>query len=138
MSPLEIERIDGVPIARAREDIDAANAALILQQLADALDPDAPSLVIDLSEAHYLDSAGIDMLLRLGDRLDHRRSKLIVVIPETSQLQRLAAIVGLPEAIAIHPTLLDALHEATKLSRAQTTAPDSPPTEATGGGTVGG
>lgn len=113
MSPLEVERIDGVPIARVSEDIDAANAAITHQQLADALGPDASTLVVDLSDTHYLDSAGIDMLLRLGDRLDHRRARLILVIPDTSQLKRLASIVGLPDAIAIHHTLPAALHEAT-------------------------
>lgn len=112
MSPLDLERIDGVPIARVGEDIDAANATIAQQQMAEALGPDTSSLVIDLSETRYLDSAGIDMLLRLSDRLDHRRAKLILVIPDTSQLKRLVAIVGLPEAIAIHPTLPAALQEA--------------------------
>jgi len=108
MSSLEIERVD------VHEDIDAANATITQQRLADALDPDASSLIIDLSATRYLDSAGIDMLLRLSNRLDHRRAKLILVIPDSSQLKRLATIVGLPEAIAIHPSLPVALQEATK------------------------
>jgi anti-anti-sigma factor len=114
MSPLNLERINGVPIAHVNEDIDAANAAITQQQLADTLGPDASTLVIDLSETRYIDSAGIDMLLRLSDRLDHRRAKLILVIPETSQLKRLASIVGLPNAVAIHLTLPAALEEAKK------------------------
>jgi anti-anti-sigma factor len=112
MSPLDFERIDEVLVAHVNEDIDAANAATTQQQLADALGPDACALIVDLSDTRYLDSAGIDMLLRLSDRLDHRRAKLILVIPDTSQLKRLAAIVGLPEAITIHPTLPAALREA--------------------------
>jgi anti-anti-sigma factor len=112
MSPLDLERINGVPIAHVCEDIDAANVTTTQQQLGDALGPDASSLVIDLSETRYVDSAGIDMLLRLSDRLDHRRAKLILVIPDTSQLKRLASIVGLPDAIATHPTLPAALGEA--------------------------
>lgn len=112
MSPLDIEPIDGVPIAHVSEDVDAANVTIIQHQLADALDPDASSLVIDLSDARYLDSAGIDMLLRLADRLEHRRAKLILVIPDTSQLKRLATLVGLSDAIAIHATLSGALREA--------------------------
>jgi anti-sigma B factor antagonist len=122
MSRLEIEQIDGVPVANVDGDIDAANAAATQQQLADALGPDALSLVIDLSAARYVDSAGIDMLLRLSNRLDRRRARLILVIPDISQLKRLAMIVGLPEAIATYPTLRDALQEAAD-AQAQAAAP---------------
>lgn len=118
MNPLDIERIDGIPVAHIHEDIDAANAAITQQQLADALGPDASSLVVDLGDTRYLDSAGIDMLLRLGDRLEHRRANLILVIPDTSQIKRLATIVGLPDAIAIHSTLLAALQTAEKPANA--------------------
>jgi anti-sigma B factor antagonist len=114
MSPFELERVDGVPIAHVAGDVDAANAATVQQQLANALGPDASSLVVDLSETRYLDSAGIDMLLRLSDRLDHRRAKIILVIPDGSQLKRLARIVGLSDAIATHPTLAAALQEAAR------------------------
>lgn len=129
MSPLEIERIDGVPVARVHEDVDAANATATQQQLAEALGPDASSLVVDLSEARYLDSAGIDMLLRLGDRLDHRRAKLVLVIPDASQLKRLATIVGLPDAIAVRPSLQEALREAARSA----TELDLPQQATTGG-----
>lgn len=120
MSSLRIEQIDGQPVAHVSEDIDAANAATIQQQLAEALEPDALSLIIDLSETRYVDSAGIDMLLRLSDRLDYRRARLVLVIPGSSQLKRLAAIVGMPQAVAIHPSIPDALGEATR-SRARST-----------------
>jgi anti-anti-sigma factor len=128
MSHLKIEQIDGVPVAHVKEDIDAANAAATQQQLADTLGPNVLSLIVDLSETGYVDSAGIDMLLRLSDRLDHGRAQLILVIPETSQLKRLAMIVGLPEAIAIRPSLTTALQDATKAqARAVGPRPDSAP-----------
>jgi anti-anti-sigma factor len=119
MSPLEIERIDGVRVAHVQGDIDAANATATQQQLGDAFGPDASSLVVDLSETRYLDSAGIDMLLRLSDRLDQRRAKLALVIPDTSQLKRLATIVGLSDAVAIHASLPEALQEAAQRPQAQ-------------------
>jgi anti-sigma B factor antagonist len=133
MSTLDLERIDGVPIAHIRADIDAANATIIQQRLADALGPVASSLVIDLSETGYLDSTGIDMLLRLSHRLDERRAKLILVIPDTSQLKRLAWIVGLPEAIAIYPALSAALQEAAK-PQPQNPTPHLDPGTTTAGG----
>jgi anti-sigma B factor antagonist len=105
----DIEQIDGVPIAYLKEDLDAANAGTVERRLAEAIGPDALGLVVDLSRVRYLDSAGIDMLLRLSDRLRRRRNKLILVIPASSQLKRLVTIVGLPDAIATHPSLDEAL-----------------------------
>jgi anti-sigma B factor antagonist len=116
MSPLKVGHVDGVPVVHVSEDIDAANAASTHQQLTEALAPDALSLVVDLTETGYVDSAGIDMLLRFSGRLDQRRTKLILVIPDTSQLRRLATIVGLPEAIATRASLPDALQEAAMLT----------------------
>jgi anti-sigma B factor antagonist len=109
MTRLDIEQIDGVPVVHLKEDLDAANAGTVERRLAEALGPDALSLVVDLSNVPYLDSAGIDMLLRLSDRLDRRRNKLILIIPASSQLNRLVTIVGLPDAIATHPSLDEAL-----------------------------
>lgn len=114
MKGLDIERVDGVPVARVNDDIDAATATATQRRLADAVDSDTLRLVVDLSATRYVDSAGIDMLLRLADRLDHRRAKLILVIPDTSQLKRLVTIVGLPEAVAVRPSLTEALAEATE------------------------
>lgn len=129
MSHPNIEQIDGVPVAHIKEDIDAGNAAAIQQHLAGALGPDALSLVVDLSDTGYVDSAGIDMLLRLSDRLDHRRARLVLVVPETSQLKRLVVIVGLPEAIAISPSLTAALQEATQ-AQAEAEAAGASPSKA--------
>lgn len=109
MNRHDIEKVDGVPVAHIEGDIDAANAAATEQQLTGALDSDSLSLVVDLSDARYIDSAGIDMLLRLSDRLDRRRAKLLLVIPDASPLKRLATIVGLPEVVTIHPSLQSAL-----------------------------
>jgi anti-anti-sigma factor len=127
MSPLELERIDGVPVVHASGDIDAANASTVHQQLVDALGPDTSSLILDLSATRYLDSAGIDMLLRLSDRLDHRRARLVLVIPDSSHLKRLATIVGLPHAMSIHPTLPTAIQESSSIP----TRTSKPPGELT-------
>lgn len=125
MSALRVERVDGVPIAHVGEDIDAANAAAVHAKLVDTLGPQDNSLIVDLSQTRYLDSAGLDMLLRLGDRLDHRRAALMLVIPESSQLNRLAAIVGLAQVLAIHTTLPAARDAVAQLPTGPPIEPDS-------------
>jgi anti-anti-sigma factor len=109
MSWIEVERRNGIPVARPLADIDAANAAAMREELAACIVDGPDTLVVDLSDTKYVDSAGLDMLLRLGALLDDRRARLILVIPPESQLSRLAAIVGLPVAIPVHATVEDGL-----------------------------
>jgi anti-anti-sigma factor len=117
MSIVQTARIDGVPVARVTADIDAASAATVHERLAGALDPDTDCLIVDLSETRYLDSAGLDMLLRLNERLSHRRVTLMLVIPAGSQVNRLATIVGLPQAVSVHATLPAAQDACANLPR---------------------
>jgi anti-anti-sigma factor len=118
MSTVEVERVDGVTVARVTDDVDTANARAVHDRLAGALDSGADCMIVDLSATRYLDSAGLDMLLRLAERLSHRRVTLMLVIPTASQLTRLAAIVGLPQAVAVHVTLAGALEACARLPRA--------------------
>ncbi len=117
MMRLDVERIDGVPVARPSEDIDAANARLLRDELAGCLEG-ADRLVLDLGKTRYVDSAGIDMLLRLNELLRQRRTALLLVIPQSSQLTRLMQIVALPSVMAIHETVGEALGAVTPQSGA--------------------
>lgn len=113
MTWAEIERVTGVPVVRPREDIDAANARQLREELARCLD-DADKLVLDLSDTRYVDSAGIDMLFRLNELLRERRAVLVLVIPQSSQLTRLAQIVALPSAMPVHETVEQALEDSSQ------------------------
>jgi anti-anti-sigma factor len=112
MIGLDLERLNKVPVARSRGDIDLANALQLRDELADCLGPDGDVLVLDLTDTAYVDSAGLDMLFRLSERLRQRRARLVLVMPADSQLTRLAKIVGLENAVRIHPTLEEALEDA--------------------------
>lgn len=109
MSIADVERHDGVPVVRPREDVDAANAAALREQLADCVDPSTDRLIVDLGGTRYIDSAGIDMLFRLAELLRQRRTRLLLVIEPESHLARLAEIVGMERSMAIHASVEDAL-----------------------------
>ncbi len=96
-------------MVRPREDIDAANAAALREQLADCVGHSTDRLIVDLSGTRYIDSAGIDMLFRLSELLRQRRAKLLLVIEPESPLARLAEIVGMSRSMAIHASVEDAL-----------------------------
>ncbi len=109
MIDIYIERVDDVPVARPRGDIDAANVQEVRDELERQITLDADRIVIDLSCTRYVDSAGVDMLFRLHDRLRERRSELLLVLPADSQLNRLIEIVGLHRAAAVHRSVGEAL-----------------------------
>jgi anti-sigma B factor antagonist len=109
MMLVNVERRDGVPVVRPREDVDAANAVALREQLTECVDSGTDRLVVDLTETRYVDSAGIDMLFRLGELLRQRRAMLLLVIAADSNLARLAEIVGLAAAMPLFPTVQEAL-----------------------------
>jgi anti-anti-sigma factor len=118
--------LEGVTVAALPADVDAANAARVRQELASAVPHGSRDIVVDLRDTRYLDSAGVDMLFRLGQRLTERRAVLRIVLPATSQLRRVAAIVGLEHEMALHETLADAVSAAREAQAPRPRRSDAP------------
>lgn len=106
---IDVERCAEVPVARPREDIDAVNARRVQAELSASVEDGSDKLVLDLSDTRYVDSAGIDMLLRLAERMRERRAQLVVVIPDDSSLSRLAEVVNLSDSVLVCDTVEGAL-----------------------------
>jgi anti-anti-sigma factor len=114
MIAVKVDHYDRVPVARLPTDVDASNAVVLGNRLAASLSREARDLIVDLTHTRYLDSAGIDMLFRLSRHLDERRARLRVVIATDSHVARLAQIVSLSSAMAVHPDLADALEASSR------------------------
>ena len=99
----------GVTVARLPADVDAANADAVSAEIMANTGNQSPALVIDLTATRYLDSAGIDMLFRLHERLQARRQRLLVVVPEDAAVMRVLRIVAVPDVMPVHQTLDSAL-----------------------------
>jgi anti-anti-sigma factor len=125
MSRLSIERRDGVIVARPNQDVDAAVVASMRDELAASVGSEGAGVILDLAQTRYVDSAGLDMIFRLGERLARSRSALVLVIPAGSQLERLAAIVALPQAVHVEGTLEQALEALREML--QTPSPPEAP-----------
>ena len=89
-SPAEIavERRGASVVAHVSGEVDMTNAAYLREQLLDSMPNDALTLVIDISECRYLDSAAIEVLFDLSRRLARRRQELRLVMPPGSPLRR--------------------------------------------------
>jgi anti-anti-sigma factor len=111
LARLEDEWHDEIPVARLQGEVDASNVKEMGDRLRSLLSNRSVALVVDLSQTTYLDSAGINMLFALADELRGRQQRLAVVVAEKSPIARMVTLTGLDQAIAVRPTLPDALSE---------------------------
>src|SRR6266566_1696258 len=90
---LRIETRGAVVLAVIAGEIDASNAAAIASELSAH---GSGTIVIDLVDVRYLDSAGIAMLDVL-----RRSAQVLLVVPERSIIHRTMAIVGFDQLVPI-------------------------------------
>jgi anti-anti-sigma factor len=135
MSPLarmEMRTEGGAIVAVVAGEVDISNAADLGSALEGAVPQRALGLVLDLSEATYIDSAGIHLLFRLGGRLTRRRQQLRVVVPDGAPIRKIVTLAGLGWTVPHDRTQPEALTnlraEVTPQlgEEAWVSAPDSP------------
>jgi anti-anti-sigma factor len=106
---IAVERDGTALVARLRGEVDMTNASYVREELTGAVPNDAHALVIDLSEARYLDSAAIEVLFELSRRLGRRRQELRLVVPQDSPLLRLLTLTDVGSVAPLHDTLAAAV-----------------------------
>jgi anti-sigma B factor antagonist len=109
LAQVEDEFHDGVAVVRVTGEIDASNTPDIGERLRDLLTNRSLALVVDLTEVVYLDSAGINLLLALGEEMRGRQQRLALVVADASPIARMVAITGMDRVLAVHPTAAAAL-----------------------------
>ncbi|MFD5110533.1 STAS domain-containing protein [Streptomyces cinereoruber] len=95
--------VDGVRIATLHGEIDYDETDILRQALLPEGQPILP-VVADMSGVTFLDSSGINTLLRINQQV----SRLRIAAP-TESVRRVLALVGADTVIPCHPTLEDAL-----------------------------
>jgi anti-anti-sigma factor len=97
------------PVARVNGEIDASNAAGFAAQLKDAVPNTAMGLVLDLSEASYLDSSGVHLIFDVAEALRRRQQVLQLVVPPDSFAGDVLGVVNVTGVAQTSPTLEAAL-----------------------------
>jgi anti-anti-sigma factor len=92
-------------VATLAGEVDMTNAAYVREELTSAVPNQAHALVIDLSNARYMDSAAIEVLFELSRRLVRRRQQLRLVVPRRSPLRRLFTLIDLGSVAPVHDSL---------------------------------
>jgi len=100
---------DAVGIVSLTGELDVLQAHALRNRLLGAVRNEDMGLVVDVSEATYIDSVGVSLLFELAERLAERQLRLAVVLPEKGLVGRVLTIVNLSSVAAVERSVDDAL-----------------------------
>ena len=121
MADVRFERENGTVVAIITGEVDMSNATSVRQQIAESVTPTDEAVIVDMSELSFMDSAGLHGVIELGTALDERRQRFLLCVPHGSPIERAIEIVGLPQAVWVHPD------RATAMEAVRASAPESRP-----------
>jgi anti-anti-sigma factor len=103
-----VEVVSGVPVVTAPEEIDITNAAGLRAALLEAVAHGSRTLVVDMAQTQFCDSAGLNVLVRAHKRAQADGGELLLVIC-TAAVLRIFAVTGIDHLIPNFPNLEQAL-----------------------------
>lgn len=109
LARLDTRAAEDAIVASVAGEVDISNAADLGSALEGAVPQQALGLVLDLSEATYIDSAGLHLLFRLGGRLTRRRQQLRVVVPDRAAVRQVVNLAGLSWTVPQDKDVAEAL-----------------------------
>jgi anti-anti-sigma factor len=109
---IRVRSVENLAVATIAGEVDIANSKVVRSQLLSGIGNREHGLIVDLTETRLLDSAGINVLFELLERLSQRRQTLGLVLPDRGSLRRTLEIVGLLGAVPAHASLAEALEAA--------------------------
>lgn len=98
-------------VASLTGEIDLSNAEHISAAITEAMPRQSDVLVLDLSAVDYLDSAGIQLIYQLGEKLRTRNQLLRLVIPSAAPAYDALRLAGVSHHVEMIEALDDALHD---------------------------
>jgi anti-sigma B factor antagonist len=123
--------VGGVPVVATPVEIDISNCAALRAALIEAAAHGSGTLVVDMSQTQFCDSAGLHILVRAHKRAQSTGGEMLLVISATTIL-RIFAVTGIGRLLPSFPSLHQALAhipaapDPTSLPSALTTAPVPP------------
>lgn len=106
-----VRTAEGLPVVAARGEVDVTSAAILEDALDAQFEAGSRSVVVDFLGVTFLDSTGLNALVRAHRRCASAAGRLGLVMADP-QLLRLLAITGLDRLIPTFATVEDALAEA--------------------------
>jgi anti-sigma B factor antagonist len=109
LGDLRVTTQDGLVIARLTGEIDLSNAQGIEESVSLATPNHATGVVLELSELEYIDSAGIQLIYRLREKLHNRGQCLRLVVGAGSPALDALRMAGVADHLDLRTTLDEAL-----------------------------
>jgi anti-sigma B factor antagonist len=106
-----VQVVGGVPVVTVPEEIDITNAAGLRAALLEAAAHGSRTLVADMTQTQFCDSAGLNVLVRAHKRARADGGELLLVIC-TAAVLRIFAVTGIGHLIPNFPNLQQALAPA--------------------------
>ncbi|HEX4777738.1 MAG TPA: STAS domain-containing protein [Acidimicrobiia bacterium] len=103
------EHIGPTLVVSVAGDVDLSNVATVRARLLGALGDDVESLVVDLSDAGYVDSTGVRLLFDMAERFARNGQRVRTVIPEDALVRRVALLTNLDQVVDLYDTVPEAL-----------------------------
>ena len=110
LADLNVETVGQVVVAGLDGEIDMSNANELGDALSRGVSNEALGLVVDLTDITYLDSAAIQVIYGLRERLQMRGQQIRLVVAPASPIADALRIAGVPAAVGTDETRDAALH----------------------------
>lgn len=104
-----------VVIVSLEGEVDLSNVQKVRGEVLKAVPNSATALILNLSEATYMDSQGIGMLLEITYRLSTRQQQLLLVIPKHTPVWSLLELLSVPNAIPVVGSMQEGVHRLADL-----------------------
>ncbi len=102
---VEVEQRGELCLVHIRGEVDISNARELSATVEAAIPNANPRVAIDLTETTYLDSAGVQLLFVLADRLRVRRHELRLIVPQDSPIRAVLELTRLPKVVPMEAQL---------------------------------
>jgi anti-anti-sigma factor len=112
LSLIQVTVVTGVAVAALPADVAIENVDVLHDELSGATSNQIEGLVLDLTETRFLDSAGIEMIFKLRDRLASRRQRLALVVPLSSHVRRVLELTGVDRVVMLAPDVASGVRAA--------------------------
>jgi anti-anti-sigma factor len=105
----QVDYHDSVGVATLIGDVDIVAAYELRERLLGAVRNEDTGLVVDLTQATYIDSVGVSLLFELAEKLSERQLRLAVVLPNGGLVGRVLGIVNMAAVAEVHTSVDEAL-----------------------------